>query len=85
MDSRKMELMNLLARGPWRCRHREQTYDLGRGEGGGGRGKAAAWTHVSFQWEVAVWLRKLNPRLCDNLEGWEAGRRFKREGTHVYP
>ena len=30
-----MELMNLLARGPRRCRHREQTYDHGRGEGGG--------------------------------------------------
>jgi len=22
--------------------------------------------------------------LCDNLEGWEVGRRFKREGTYVY-
>ena len=29
-----------------------------------------------------------NPVLCDNLEGWgrmEAGGRFKREGTYVYP
>ena len=22
--------------------------------------------------------------LCDNLEGWERGGRFKREGTYVY-
>ena len=23
-------------------------------------------------------------RLCNNLEGWEVGGRFKREGTYVY-
>ena len=89
MDSRKMALTNLLARWQWRCRHREQTYNPGRGEGGqGGRVRAAAWTHLSFQWESAVRLRKLNPGLYDNLEGWDepGGRgRVKREGTYVYP
>ena len=25
-----------------------------------------------------------NSVLCDNLEGWEVGGRFKREGTYIY-
>ena len=28
--------------------------------------------------------RSSNQVLCDNLEGWEMGGRFKREGTYVY-
>ena len=27
---------------------------------------------------------KKYPVLCDNLEGWEVGGRFKREGTYIY-
>ena len=37
---------------------------------------------IDSQWEFAVWLRKLNPMLWDNLEGWGGlGGRFKRKGT----
>ena len=39
------------------------------------------------QWEFAVWLRELKPRLCNNLEGWGGeggGGRFRSEGTCVY-
>ena len=42
---------------------------------------------IDSQWEFAVWLRELTPRLCDNLEagdGREVGGRFKREGTYIY-
>ena len=42
---------------------------------------------IDSQWEFAVCLRKLKPRLSDNLEGWsgwEVGGRLKREGTYVY-
>ena len=27
---------------------------------------------------------ELKPGLCNNLEGWEVGGRFQREGTYVY-
>ena len=36
------------------------------------------------QQEFAVWLRKLKQGLCINIEGWEMGGRFKREGIYVY-
>ena len=26
---------------------------------------------IDSQWEFAVWLRELNPGLCNNLEGWD--------------
>ena len=26
---------------------------------------------LDSQWEFAVWLRELNPVLCDNLERWD--------------
>ena len=38
------------------------------------------------QWEFAVWLRELNPGLCDNLERWEGvgdGREALERG-HMY-
>ena len=39
---------------------------------------------IDSQWEFAEWLRKLKQGLCINLEGWEIGERFKREGIYVY-
>ena len=36
------------------------------------------------QQEFAVWLRKLKQGLCINVEGWEMGGRFKREGRYVH-
>ena len=36
------------------------------------------------QQEFDVWLRKLKQGLCINIEGWEMGGRFKREGIYVY-
>ena len=35
---------------------------------------------IDSQWEFAVWLRKLKPGLCNNLERREAGEKFKKEG-----
>ena len=39
---------------------------------------------IDSQREFAVWLRKLKQGLCINLEGWEMGGRFKREGKYVH-
>ena len=42
---------------------------------------------IHYQWEFAVWLRKLKQGLCINLEEWDRGGmggRFKREGIYVY-
>ena len=39
---------------------------------------------IESQQEFAVWLRKLKQGLCINIEGWEMGGRFKREGIYVY-
>ena len=39
---------------------------------------------IDSRWEFAVWLRKLKQGLYINLEGWEMGWNFKREGIHVY-
>ena len=45
-------------------------------------------THIAIckidgQQEFAVWLRKLKPGLCINLEGWD-GEGDGREGICVY-
>ena len=39
---------------------------------------------IDRQWEFVVCLRKLKQGLCINIEGWEMGGRFKREGIYVY-
>ena len=74
-----MVLMKLFAGLQWRRRHREQTYGHGRREGRRGwkewrdyHGNIHITTcKIDVQWEFAVWLRELKPRLCNNLEGWE--------------
>ena len=79
-----MVLKNLFAGQQWRNRHTEYTY--GHGERGGeGKmyGKSNMETYITVckidsQWELAVWLRKLNQRLCINLDGWNG------EGIYVY-
>ena len=42
---------------------------------------------IDSQWEFAVWLSKLIPGLCNNIEGgmgWDGvGGRFQREGIYV--
>ena len=41
---------------------------------------------IDSQWEFAVWLRELEPGICNNLGGemgWEVEGRLKREGTNV--
>ena len=71
--------MKLFAGLQWRHRHREQTYGHGRREGRRGwkewrdyHGNIHITTcKIDVQWEFAVWLRELKPRLCNNLEGWE--------------
>ena len=39
---------------------------------------------MNSQWEYAVWCRQPNLVLCKNLEGWEVGERFKKEGTYAH-
>ena len=39
-------------------------------------------TYVNSQWEFTIWLRELKLELCNYLEGWEVGERFKREETY---
>ena len=39
-------------------------------------GKSNMETYITIyktdgQWEISVWLRKLNQRLCINLERWD--------------
>ena len=72
----------------WRCRHKEQTF--------GHRGERRGWNElreqhwnryitiskIDSQWEFSVWRREL--KSGDNLEGWEVGGKFKREGKYVY-
>ena len=90
MESGKTVLMNLSAGQQWRHRHRESTFGHGGwwGEEGGMYGASNVETYITIckidsQWEFAVRLRELKPGLCNNLEGWEVGGRFKREGTYV--
>ena len=53
-------------------------------------GKSNMETYITIhkiddrQQEFIVWFRKLKQGLCINLEGWEIGERFKREGIYVY-
>ena len=94
MESRKMVLKNLFTGQQWRNRHREQTY--GRWERGG-KGeiyeKSNMETHITIcktdsQWEFAVWLRKLKPGLCINLERWDGegdGREVQKGGEICIP
>ena len=35
---------------------------------------------IDSKWEFSVWLRKLTPGLCNNLERREVGERLKRWG-----
>ena len=66
--------------------------DMGRGEEGEMYGKSNMETSITickihYQWEFAVWLRKLKQGLCISLEEWDGGGmggRFKREGIYVY-
>jgi len=40
---------------------------------------------IDSQWEFAIWLRELNPELCDNLEEWDGieGRREAPEEGNI--
>ena len=71
-----MVLKNLFTGQQWRNRYREQTY--GHGERGGDGeiyGESNMETYITIckidRQQVAVWLRKLKPGLCINLEGWD--------------
>ena len=66
--------------------------DLGRGEERVRCMERVTWKltvcKIDSQWEFAVGLRELKQGLCINLEGrvgTEIRRRFKKEGTYVYP
>ena len=91
MEYRKMVLMNLFAVQQQRCRHREQTYwkraVVGRKE-----------RVEQMETHILPYVKKTaNGNLLYELgnsnqssvttysygKGWEVGRRFKREGTHV--
>ena len=83
-----MVLRNLFTGQQWRNRHKEQTYGHGERGGEGECGKSNMETDITIckidsQWEFAVWLSKLKQGLCINLEGWEIGGGFKREGIYV--
>ena len=63
--------------------------DMGRGGEGEMYGKSNMETYIIIckidsQRKFSVWLRKLKQGLCINIEGWEMGGRFKREGIYVY-
>ena len=79
MESRKIVLKNLVTGQQWRNRHREQTYRHGeRGVEDEMYGKSNMETYITIckiysQREFSVWLRKLQQRLCINLEGWDDG------------
>ena len=55
----------------------------GREEGEGGMyGESNMETYITIckidsQWQFAVWLRKLKPGLCNNLEGWDGAGRWE--------
>ena len=65
--------------------------DKGDGEDGEGETNGESNMHTTIckidsQWKFAVWLRELNPGLCDNLERWEGvgdGREALERG-HMY-
>ena len=72
----------------WRCRHKEQTCGHIAERRGWDELREQHWniyitmSKVDSQWEFAVWCREL--KSGDNLEGWEVGGKFKREGKYVY-
>ena len=44
------------------------------------------WKRIKIR-EFAIWLRKLKPGLCINLEGWDGegdGREVQKGGIYVY-
>ena len=93
-ESRKMLLMNLLARQQQRNRHHKQTY--GHRERGGegemyGESNMKTFTticKIDSQWEFAVCLRELKQGLCINLEGWDGegeGREVLERGDIYQP
>ena len=77
MEPRKMVLKNLFTGEQWRNRHRKQTQGHGERRGEGEKyGKSNMETYTTIckidsQQEFAVWLRKLKPGLCINLERWD--------------
>ena len=89
MESRKIVLMNLCVRQQERHRHKEQT--CGHSEGRKGRNRLGdkhgkrciTICKTDREWGVAVYLRELSLVLCDHLEGWDEGARFRARG-HVY-
>ena len=45
------------------------------------------YVKIDRKWEFAVWNRKLNPVVSDNLEGWDRlgdGRAVQEGGGHMY-
>ena len=84
-----MILKNLLAGQQQRNRHREQTFGLGeRGREGEMYGRSDMETYITIckiysQQEFALWLRKLQQGLYNNLEGWDGegdGREVQKGG-----
>ena len=68
-------------------RHREQTCVGRRGWDIYGESNMEIYIAIcktDSQCEFVVWSRELKLVLCNNLEGWGVGGRFKRKGTYVY-
>ena len=67
--------------------------DMGRGEERMRCMERVTWKHTTIrkiesQQEFAVWLRKLKPGLCINLEGWDGeggGRELQKGGDVCKP
>ena len=73
-----MLLKNLFRGQQWRNRHREQTYRHGQRGERVRKSNMETYTticEIDSQREFAVWLRKLQQRLCSNIEGERGGRR----------
>ena len=89
-----MVLKNLFTGQQWRKRHREQTYGYGeRGGEGEMHGESNMETYITIckihsKWEFAVWLSKLKPAICINLEWWDGvgdGREVQKGGDICIP
>ena len=82
-----MILMNLFTRQQWRSTE-NRLLDTGRREERVKCMERVTWKltltmcKIDSQWEFAGCLREL---VCINLEGWEAGERFKKEGGICTP
>ena len=66
--------------------------DMGGGEEGEdemhGEGNMETYNticEIDSQWKFAVWLRKLKPELCINLEGEEDAREIQERGDICLP